>query len=108
MPISIQYRYALLLIWAVFALVTNPVWHAAGHFFSDHSSDATEHVSDVQWSEQDLCPYCDGVSQFTETLPAVSPITSLVRLGDITPVEFSYADHRTRLTTRLRAPPYLA
>ena len=48
------------------ALVTNPVWHAAGHLFSEHTSDHTDHAFDTQWVQEDVCLYCDGVSQVAD------------------------------------------
>jgi len=104
----IRYRHALLLLLTTVVLVTNPVWHAAAHLISDHSSEHTEHVLDEQLAEEDLCPFCDAVSQVAAA-PAIERLyVQLVPVGDIVPVKGHHADLRLLLSTRLRAPPILA
>ena len=108
MPYSIRYRNAILLLWVAMVLVTNPVWHAACHLSSEHHSEHAEHTADLQWVAEDVCPYCDAVSQCV----GVSEVTTLdvqwIRVGDIMPLEGDYADLRLLLSFRLRAPPILA
>ena len=109
---SIRYRYALLLMWAAVALVTNPVWHAAGHLFSEHASDHTfdhtDHAFDTQWVQEDVCLYCDGVSQVADAPTLTTLYTQFIRVGNILPLKGQDADLSPLLTTRLRAPPVLA
>ncbi len=107
-PTSIRHRYVILLAWAALALVTNPVWHAVGHTFSDHHSEATGHLCDVQWTEQDLCPYCDAVSHFAEMPDTEVRTGLLVHLWTIESHIFLPTDRRHLFSTRLRAPPVLA
>ena len=103
-----RYRCALLLAWAAIALVINPVWHVAGHCFSDHHHDeAVEHTGDIQWTKDDLCPYCDAVTQFVGVPVTVESKVALIRLEDFFLVYALYSDHRFRISTRLRAPPIL-
>lgn len=104
---SFRYRFAPLLIWAVVAMITNPVWHAVGHCISDHHSDAPEHVFDVQWGELEICPYCDAVSQYADALDTTVHIGRVVHLWNVIPLKIRYTDHRLLITTRLRAPPFL-
>lgn len=104
----IRYRSAVLLIGAALALVTNPVWHAVGHLVSDHASEHMEHVLDVRWAEDDLCPYCDAVSQVSDTPTTAIHHAQLIPVEDIVPVEGHYADLSLLQSARLRAPPILA
>ena len=69
----IRYRYAMLLLWASMALVSNPLWHAISHDHSDHGDEA---VVDIFWVGEDLCPHCDAVSQFA-ALPAIGVLQCL-------------------------------
>ena len=105
---TIRYRYAILLLWAVLALVTNPVWHAIGHNHSDAPTDAAEHVSDTHWAEEDICPFCDAVTHHVAPANAVIAIAPAVFCGELNTFSDRYVDLRLRLSTRLRAPPYLA
>jgi len=107
MPNSIRYRNAILLLWVAMALVTNPVWHAACHLSSDHHSEHPEHTAHHQWVAEDVCPYCDAVSQCAEVPEVTTLDVQWMRVGDIMPLEVDYADLRLLLSTRLRAPPVL-
>ena len=73
-----RYRFAVLLLVAATALVANPVLHAFSHDHHDYV-DCSEHVeeqgADTQWTVQELCPYCDAVSQYVET-PLQRPLLS--------------------------------
>ena len=102
----IRYRFALLLIGAAMALVVNPVLHAFSHDHVDHPEDSTESVADLQWTEQDLCPYCEAVSQYME--PPVTKVSNMpvVLQRDNDAIVILYADRRLRLSKRLRAPPF--
>lgn len=108
MPNSIQYRYAKLLLCAAFALVMNPVWHALGHSISDHHSHEHEHhETSIQWTEQDLCPYCDAVSHqavFDESEVSTGVLTFF---WNIESFEVVYSDPCLILPCRPRAPPIL-
>ena len=101
----IRYRYAVLLIWAAVALVGNPVLHAFSHDHAGHLEGPIERVADIQWTEQDLCPYCDAVSQFIE--PSGTAFSSVPEVFERDRANFVtlYPDLRLRLSTRLRAPP---
>ena len=103
----IRYRYAVLLLWAALALVTNPVLHAFSHDHVDEFGNGHAHIADLHWAEQDLCPYCDAVSQVVVP-PATDVSIVPVRLpGRIEPTAPLYPDLRLRVSTRLRAPPVL-
>lgn len=104
----IRYRFAVLLIWAAMALVTNPVWHALSHNHVDDPQHVSECDSDTQWAVQDLCPYCDAVTQFVELPMTGVSIVPVVLQRDLDAFAIQYPDLRLRLSTRLRAPPYLA
>lgn len=106
-PHSIRYRYAVLLFWAVLALVSNPVLHAIGHGHSDQSGDNTEHVSDTTWSVEDLCPYCDAISHHAASVNTQTAIAPAVFFAKLSVVSYACPDLRLRLSTRLRAPPVL-
>ncbi len=102
----IQYRRTLLLLWAALAMATNPVWHAIGHHIDCHD-DERESVFLSEWTAQDLCPYCDGVSPFEKTKNAVNSPATLI-LQEKTPAFIHlYSGLRLHLSTRLRAPPLL-
>ena len=107
-PDLIRYRFAVLLLGAAMALVANPVLHAFSHEHSDHLEDVRELVSDIEWSEQDVCPYCDAVSQFVEPPVTEASPAPLVELWDSESLATFYPDLRLRLYTRLRAPPFFA
>ena len=104
---KIRYRSAVLLIGAAMAMVTNPVWHAAVHLVSDHPVETTGQLTDIRWMEQDLCPYCDGVSQYFEGPAETSSILKWVQLDEIIPSEGIYDTFAHRYAFRLRAPPVL-
>lgn len=104
----IRYCNTVLLAWAVMALATNPVWHAAGHFFSDRHDETVEHVSDHHWTEQDICPFCDAVSQYTETAKTEAPGRQRFLLGQLDRLEPYFTHRRFPLHARLRAPPRVA
>ena len=104
----IRYCFAILLIGAAMAVVVNPVLHAFSHNHFDDPEDVKECVDDIQWTEQDLCPYCDAVSQYVEPPITEALYESVILQRDSEPVVFLYPDLRLRLSTRLRAPPYLA
>ena len=106
MPKTIRYRYAMLLAWA--ALATNPVWHVASHLLSEHLSDEIAHVSDTQWTEQDLCPSCDATAPLAEAAITANPIADVVWQGDVVLIASTYAELQPHFYTRLRAPPVLA
>ena len=104
----IRHRFAWLLLLAALALVANPVWHATGHIFSDHAPEHLGHVSDTHWGKEDFCPYCDAVSQIAELPTFKTPYLQLVRVGDIVSIEGYRANLSLFLSSRLRAPPFLA
>ncbi|MFK7844806.1 MAG: hypothetical protein AB8G77_05845 [Rhodothermales bacterium] len=106
-PHSIRYRYAVLLLWAVLALVSNPVLHAIGHAHTDELVDPTEHVSDTTWSAEDLCPFCDAISHHVASANTEIAIPPAVFFAKLSVVSNAYPDLRLRLSTRLRAPPAL-
>ena len=104
----IRYCYGVLLLGAATAMVTNPVWHAFSHRHFDNHSDVAEGIPDAQWSEQNLCPYCDAVTHFVEVAPTSYPLAQLVWLWDITRPEATYPDLRLHLSPCMRAPPFIA
>ena len=104
----IRYRFAVLLLGAAMALVANPVLHAFSHDHVHSSEDVLERVADIQWNEQDICPYCDAVSQFVEPPITEASIVPVVLQRDSDSFVVLYPDLRLRLSTRLRAPPFIA
>ena len=105
----IRYRFAILLLGAASALVANPVLHAFSHDHHDHfacSDHVEEQGADVQGAVQELCPYCDAVSQYVEPPTTEASNISVVLLGDSESLVILYPDLRLRLSTRLRAPPF--
>gem|GEM_PF-1500388 len=107
----IRYRFAVLLLGAAIALLLNPVLHAFSHNHHDHfgsSEHVEDHISDIQWTLPDLCPYCDAVSQFVEPPATEASIVPVVLQWDNQPFIVLYPDLRLRLSTRLRAPPFIA
>ena len=107
---SIQYRYAKLLLWAAVALVLNPVWHALGHSISDHHSHehhGEHHGTSIQWTMQDLCPYCDAVAQFAVSSEGDANVGILALLWNIEPSGVVYTAPSLFLSIRPRAPPFL-
>lgn len=104
----IQYRFAVLLLWAATALVMNPILHAMGHTHADQATDILDNSSEVQWVAQELCPYCDAVSHCAVVSHSTPLVLHLERAGDIVPVEHRRAVLQPHLLTRLRAPPALA
>ncbi|MEM8487107.1 MAG: hypothetical protein AAF564_16255 [Bacteroidota bacterium] len=108
MPFSpIRSRFAVLLLWAALALVTNPVLHAFSHDHHDDLADITERVVDAHWAEQELCPYCDAVSQVVAPPLTEASIVPVAFPERIEPVASLYLDLRLRVSARLRAPPFL-
>lgn len=104
----IRYRYAVLLLLASLALVSNPLWHAISHIHFGHNGDDMEIVADTHWAEEDLCPYCDAVSQFVKAPASSSPEADWIRVGVISPVD-NYDIHTYQFwPSRLRAPPVQA
>ena len=103
----IRYRIAVLLIWAAITLVANPVLHALSHQHVDCTEDVKESNTVIQWSEQDLCPFCDAVSQFGEPPVTDASFVPLVLQWNIKPDVIHHPDLRLSLSTRLRAPPFL-
>jgi len=103
----IRYRFAVLLLVAAIALVANPVLHAFSHDHFDCSEHVEEQGSGTQWAAQELCPYCDAVSQYVEPPITEASIASVILLGYSESFVILYPDIRLRLSTRLRAPPFL-
>ena len=104
---AIRYQYAKLLIFAAVALATNPVWHALGHELSGHHSHEIEEGVNIQWTTEDLCPYCDAVFQHAITGQSEIRIGVLGLLCDIQPLYVDYTDQCLLLSTRPRAPPVM-
>lgn len=105
---QIRYRFALLLYMAAMALVTNPVLHAFSHDHTEDRGEATEQVADVEWAEEDLCPYCDAVSQVIVPPVTTASIAPALLSVSVEPSAILYPDLRLRIPTRLRAPPFIA
>ena len=110
--ITIRYQYAKLLIWAAIALVTNPVWHALGDSISDHHSHEhhphdEHHETIIQWTTNELCPYCDAVAQFALGSQNEADKGVMVLLWKIESPGVTYTASSYILSSRPRAPPFL-
>ena len=103
----IRHHCAILLIGAAMALVVNPVLHAFSHDHFGFPVHVKEFATGFQWTEQDLCPYCDAVSQFIKPSIAEASIGQMVLLRNSDFSAVLYPNVRLRLSTRLRAPPFL-
>lgn len=104
----IRYHNAVVLLWAALALVTNPVLHGMSHGHLENHGDPTESTEKVQWTEQDVCPYCDAVSSLAELPNTEVHKQPLVLLWRIEPLGVHLANQYHLRSTRLRAPPVLA
>ncbi len=101
----IQYRFATLLLWAALALVLNPVLHAFSHDHHEEVEDSTEHLAVFHSAEDELCPYCDAVTQLVAPATTDASLVPALLPGSIEPTTVLHPDLRLRLPTRLRAPP---
>ena len=106
MPFNpIRYRFAILLLLAAVALVTNPVLHAFSHDHFHHDDHDAAHDADVQWTAEELCPYCDAVSSVVEAPAPKTSVAPALLQGQVEATSILYPDLRLRFSTRLRAPP---
>ncbi len=107
-PRLIRYQQVLLLFLAALAMVMNPIWHAMSHGHVDHHGEIVDCNAGADWTQEDLCPYCDAVSQLADAAREVSAIAAMAYYGEVASPRLLDSHLRFPLATRLRAPPLVA
>ena len=108
MPQTIRYRHSItLLLFALLAMVTNPVWHAAGHLLTDHAPPDIECENKVQLDVEELCPHCEAVNLLFASSSDSSVYQELIQQEQDSAPSTQVAIFDHVFSSRLRAPPFL-
>ena len=101
-----RYYHITLLIWAVLALVLNPLSHALGHCHIDHyHQDFTPGSTGTYWIEAEMCPHCDAVFHYSIVSYTNVPNRAHLLLWEIEPYSVRHGAQEVLLPICSRAPP---